>query len=279
MTRVLVGAPVRERAWILPTWLAAIEAQRVDGLDVDVCCFWERDPADEETYQILRDAGATILIDDRLVSPRTARDVVEHRWGEMAMYEHMAIMRNLIASYAERNRYEYLFSLDTDIILHGPRPLPVAPTVDSDGAPLPADPFTETPELCDLERFLVGLGPHDVVGPLVNMDRRPYHLRWNYMNWVNDFDVPRDGDGDPLWAARPPEDFCMGSGRHQVDVVLAALLVPVRDRLPRWVAYPQGEDVGWPANARKAGLRLLVDTDIVCRHVMNVRPLTESTAP
>ena len=261
-TRVLVGAPVRERAWILPTWLTAIDAQRVGDLEVDVCCFYEPGDTDDGTYDVLAGFGAAILRDDRLTSARSAQDIVDHRW-DLSMYEHMAVMRNRIVAFAEHNRYDYLFALDTDVILHPD--------------PAVAEARPSQVQLPDLPRLLDGLGPDDVVGPLVNMAKAtpadPMPLAWNYMSWVDDPDAPRDPDGQSLWAQRPATDLCMNSGRHEVDVILAALLIPVRRGLPRWVAFPQGEDVGWPANARRAGLRLLVDTDIVCRHVMNPRPL------
>ena len=191
------------------------------------------DHSTDGTPDLLRDAGVTVLSEPAWRSPLSDVEAVEHCWSREA-YAHMARMRNRLAEHAAGTGCDFVLTLDSDVIL--------------------ADD--------QIGRLLEGVRPGEVVAPLVNVARRRHHIAWNYLFWV----------ADNLAVRPPPEGWLPFDGRYQVGVVCAAYLIPA-DRMVRWEAHRQGEDAGWSANARHAGLRVLVDTRELARHVAHRRVL------
>ena len=148
--RVLIGCPVVSRAWILPEWFDAIEAQ---GIECSVLVVMS--PSADNTEEILKDRGAEILYDDRS-SVRTETEALAHIWGKMDVYSYMAGLRNGLVAAAKEREADYFFSLDSDIIL-------------PPGA------------LENLLRFAVT--HKGVIAPAVNMTLNS--VAWNVMDWVD----------------------------------------------------------------------------------------------
>ncbi len=247
MTRVCAVAPVRDRAWILPTWLWHLDLQRSADIEVDIVVFYEGagEGLDDGTYGLLAAEGAradhqvAILSNTAWRTPRDDDDVIQHRW-RANFYRYLSKLRNTLQEFVERDgNYDFLLSVDSDILL---------------------SPGT-------LERLIAdATETGGIVGPLVNLDPAPWCVAWNYMTWV---------PGHPGWAERRfAEPLPLDSGIHRVDVLMACSLAPLGDGpLPLWQESAQGEDVGWSENCLAEGRRLYVDTDLVCRHVMNRRVL------
>ena len=115
---VVVGAPVAERAWVLPRWYEAVIAQARPGLDVEVVCHYTQ--SSDATLALLTGWGATVICDPSLPT-RTLHSIERHTWrfgrrGGDAGY--MAHLRNVLVEWVESaTDADYFFSLDTDIIL------------------------------------------------------------------------------------------------------------------------------------------------------------------
>lgn len=145
---IVIGCPIRNRAWVLPEWLEAIRRQNIK---VDIVCMLS--PSEDETEKILRDNDVLVLNDRR--PGRDQREIIAHGWGDLDTYAYMASLRNKLIKYAQYVDADYFFSLDSDILL----------------------PFEA------LERLLEYAKTHPgVVAPAVNMVFNG--TQWNTMNWV-----------------------------------------------------------------------------------------------
>lgn len=108
--KLVIGCPVKDRAWILPDWFAALESQGVDYEALFILS-----PSGDDTEAVLKEHEATILWDERPGRQLTEIDL--HAWGASDQYEYMASMRNRLAAEAKARGADYFFSLDSDIIL------------------------------------------------------------------------------------------------------------------------------------------------------------------
>lgn len=147
--KIVVGCPVKDRAWILPWWFEAIRAQKID---VEIYCLYTA--SEDDTELILKDNDAHVIHDLR--EGRKRNDIDRHIWGLPGNYQYMADLRNdLLQLVIERADPDYFFSLDSDIILpeHG------------------------------LERLLTFAQNHaGIVAPAVNMIHG-VPPQWNVMIW------------------------------------------------------------------------------------------------
>ena len=146
--RVIVGCPVKDRAWCLPDWFEAVEAQ---GVDVEYLFIYT--PGSDETEEVLLQHTTNILIEP---TGRSETEIAGHLWGDINKYAYMAHMRNELLRNAHAMGADYFFSLDSDIIL-------------------PPD---------GLKRLLSYASTHPgVVAPKVNMSWGA--TNWNVMSWVD----------------------------------------------------------------------------------------------
>ena len=103
MTRVCAVAPVRDRAWILPTWLWHLDLQRSADIEVDIVVFYEGagEGLDDGTYGLLAAEGAradhqvAILSNTAWRTPRDDDDVIQHRW-RANFYRYLSKLRRRI---------------------------------------------------------------------------------------------------------------------------------------------------------------------------------------
>jgi hypothetical protein len=107
---VVVGMPVKDRAWILPEWFDAIYSQ---GVEVDIVALVS--PSEDGTEGLLRAEQITVVEDDRRV--RSTLEIDGHLWGSLDTYAYMAGLRNRLTDIAIEREADYFFSLDSDIIL------------------------------------------------------------------------------------------------------------------------------------------------------------------
>ena len=105
--RVMIGCVVRNRAWILPEYLKAIEAIEHDGKTIG---FLEND-SDDNTLDILEKSGHWILT--------TTTGYPNWKRGKYSenQYEHLATMRNKFLNLFMASEAEYLLSIDSDVIV------------------------------------------------------------------------------------------------------------------------------------------------------------------
>lgn len=231
MTELVVGAPVHQRAWILPDWLhhltRAIEHHE-DPQDLDwddIVLLFNYGPSNDATLEILREAermrpwSVEVLVDE------TDEHHADRRWS-FARYEVMARLRNdLLARVRELAPAHYL-SLDTDILL-------------PDGA------------VHDLLYDFEDERGFDAVAPLLYMT--PQGKRYpNAMRLES--------------GTRPKE---MHAVTMLQEVVFAAVMMgPRLYSEVEYAAHSRGEDIGWGLNARQKGMKMGLNPNVVCKHVM-----------
>jgi glycosyltransferase involved in cell wall biosynthesis len=104
--KIMVGAPVRNRGWILPQHIEAIQKQ-----DVDIeTCYILNDSTDD-TEEVLKRYGCH-YVTCNLEEMKTAN----HLRGAYS-FTNLALLRNRLLDEFLKSDCDYLFSCDTDIII------------------------------------------------------------------------------------------------------------------------------------------------------------------
>lgn len=125
MVRVLVGSPVRQDPDILEYFFASIYRLVVDPDNVMVDYYFIDDNDDERSKLIMRelriDKGqVTITIDEPGDDPnrsRYAKDESTHYWNDELIWR-VAMFKNDMIRKAIDLGYDYLFLVDSDLVLH-----------------------------------------------------------------------------------------------------------------------------------------------------------------
>lgn len=135
MPKIAIGCPIRNRAWILPEYLEAL--QEID-YPSKVYLFLENDSEDESLYILQQ------IKPDMLQSIKTGAD----RWrrGEynQDQFSHLAEVRNQFLEMFLQTDADYLLSVDSDVIV-------------------PPDILTRLLELAD-EKTIIGAAISNVAG-------------------------------------------------------------------------------------------------------------------
>ncbi|WMT39299.1 hypothetical protein RE628_17760 [Paenibacillus sp. D2_2] len=104
MAKVFIGAPVRNRDWVLGRHLEALKAQDVDKQ----FCYILND-SEDETEQVLIDQGIPYITHN-----------LGKKYGHLRgsySYQNLALLRNILLHEFLKSDCDYLFSIDTDIII------------------------------------------------------------------------------------------------------------------------------------------------------------------
>jgi glycosyltransferase involved in cell wall biosynthesis len=115
--KILIHTPISNRAWILPEWFAAVRGQSWPHDEIDL--LFDVNDSPDETLALLRQYerekhGFRFLITERSWSELKMPD---HQWnGER--YIRMRRMRNDALEVGRNGDYDFIFSLDSDVILH-----------------------------------------------------------------------------------------------------------------------------------------------------------------
>lgn len=110
MKKILVSAPVYNREWILPYYLKAIKDQKFDGkLEL---VFIDGGSTDN-TISILKNSGAEIINSKFISGNTTVRN-----WNKERL-RFITQVKNEVIELARAKQPDYLFMIDTDILLHG----------------------------------------------------------------------------------------------------------------------------------------------------------------
>ena len=232
LPRIMIAAPVRNRAWVLPRYLRALEA--LDYPQDRLLFRWLVNDSTDGSRQILRywirdmqpcNAGVQTLDYGRTESEYegTARMA----GPRSRAYPILAALRNLIRTKALNSGVDYLFSVDTDVIV---RPATL--------------------------RRLLSHGK-DVVAALVDNG----HGAHNYME-----QDPQTGT-----FFRGPHRVAGPDGLLQVDMTGACCLYSRRAlEAGTWAAHMTGEDEGFARCMIAAGIDQWVDGGHQVEHVMEV---------
>ncbi len=117
--KVLIHTPVSNRAWILPTFLEALSAQSVPEEIKREYSFDVNDSQDSsqsiiENFQAASQNNVRINVWDW---PHLEMD--DHKWS-VERYRRMIALRNSALAEAREHRADFLFSVDSDVILENP---------------------------------------------------------------------------------------------------------------------------------------------------------------
>lgn len=207
---LIVGAPCKDRAWVLPEWFDALHGQ---GVEMEILCLVSA--SEDGTEAICAEEGATILVDER--PGRSTSEIDGHLWGNAETYQYMASLRNRLTDEAITRDADYFFSLDTDIIL----------------------PPGGLKQLLDYAADHPG-----VVSPALNMVTGG-GTAWNTMNWVDreypnmairPQQEPRSGAADIIMAAMLLDRTgmeCLWQPHGQGEDVGFCIDAHIR-QVPRW---------------------------------------------
>jgi len=234
LPRILIGAPVRNRAWVLPYYLAALE--RLDyPKELLTFCFILNDSTDNSRELLFEFAKnhSTTIIERNQCAPEDRED----RQERDRIYGPLAEVRNLLLSIAANLEIDYLFSVDSDIIV-------------------PPDILT---------RLLAHR--KDIVAALIYNDYH-FNAHENYPNRFPNIMIRREG----LQSYR---DYPLNS-LFEVDVTGAVYLLSRKViRKVRYGYHPQGEDIYFCQEAKERGFSLWCDSSIFCQHIMTRDQLKE----
>lgn len=116
--RLLVGCPVRDRDWIIPSWFSHVEAActmaEITPVYIFVCD--RRDPTRPHCEEQARRYGHDLHFVDVLEPPVVNRQ--EHVWStDPTALERMVHLRNYLLEGVRSLNPDYFFSLDSDILV------------------------------------------------------------------------------------------------------------------------------------------------------------------
>lgn len=112
LPRILIGCPIRDRAWILPRYLKSLAALSPEfdisyGFIVNDCS--DRTPEMLRRFQA-ENPGQVMIIEHNLSSRHSSLR------GGYAVHN-LVILRNLLISLFLSGKWDYLFSVDSDILV------------------------------------------------------------------------------------------------------------------------------------------------------------------
>lgn len=228
--KVVIGCPIRNRAWILPEYLSALESIDYDNKHF---LFLEND-SDDGTKDLLIDFSnrlvnaVTFLHDFKVYGhvPNESRDEYGHEG-----YGHLAKLRNKFLELFLMTDCDYLLSVDSDVIV-------------------PPDILTQ---------LLKHSNQDTIIGAAIsNIPGQPLdgHTPGNFM--VNHNGLPMHPNPYPL------------HGLMSVDVIGAVYLIPrkVLESGVRYDSHSQGEDIPFCVKAAEKCFQMRVMMDVKCEHRM-----------
>lgn len=111
MCKLLIGCPVTDRNWILPTWFNHVEeACSVAGVEANFLFLVPE--KDEETVDCIGEySNTTIALESNEVYAG------DHHWNQ-TRYKNMVELRNELLAWVRIKHPDYFLSLDSDILLH-----------------------------------------------------------------------------------------------------------------------------------------------------------------
>jgi hypothetical protein len=117
--KLLIHTPISNRAWCLPEFLRALSAQELPAGTIVQYLFDVNDSQDKSFD----------LLETFAKQPSRCVDVVEHPWPALSLRDHqwnaeryrrMIFLRNAALVAAHDRGCQYLFSVDSDVILKDP---------------------------------------------------------------------------------------------------------------------------------------------------------------
>lgn len=116
--KVLIGSAIRQKPAILKEFLISLQELDTSGLEVD---FLFVDNNDEEESSLLlqgfRMAGSILYLAREKPDEAYLCTEESHYWKESLIWR-VAAYKNAILEFARENNYDYVFMVDSDLVLH-----------------------------------------------------------------------------------------------------------------------------------------------------------------
>jgi cellulose synthase/poly-beta-1,6-N-acetylglucosamine synthase-like glycosyltransferase len=231
MTRIALGGIVRNRAWILPEYLDALDRIEFPGKEY---VFLENDSSDSTLLlldgfmrqQIAGNTRVWLGVDYRLNPPG-------HKRGDYGVngYERLAKLRNLLLFLFLQTTADYFLSVDSDVIV-------------------PSD---------IIARLLPWADDSSIVAAAIA----------NIPGQKPDGRTPGNFMVESAAGLIHPPEYPL-QGVVEVTVTGAVYLIPraVIAAGVRYGPHAQGEDVPFCLAAKEKGVRILVNMEVQCEHRM-----------
>ena len=116
--KVLVGSPVYQKPEILKLFLASLKELIADSISIDF--MFVDDNAEEQSSRMLSAfarEGSSVLTVRGKEEGEYLCDETTHAWNAALMLK-VANYKNSIIRYAVKNNYDYLFLIDSDLVVH-----------------------------------------------------------------------------------------------------------------------------------------------------------------
>ncbi|CDQ40340.1 MULTISPECIES: glycosyltransferase family 2 protein [Virgibacillus] len=120
-TRVLIGSPIHQQHPILQEFLTALTEIKNTTFSIDY--LFIDDNTDQQSIHLLREFSDHTPHQTKILKPSHmnhqgyARDENTHIWNHQAIWK-VAAFKNRIIDYAIKEEYDYLFLIDSDLIIH-----------------------------------------------------------------------------------------------------------------------------------------------------------------
>lgn len=119
MLNVLIGSPIRQKPAILNEFLLSLEQVEVGHVRCSYCFFDENDMA--ESKKLLRKFSeikkVEIIDEEKDLTESYVCDQTTHHWKEKNIWR-VADIKNQILNRAREGDFDYLFLIDSDLIIH-----------------------------------------------------------------------------------------------------------------------------------------------------------------
>lgn len=243
---VLIGCPIYDRAWVLPTWIEFIENQVYPKDKIGF--IFELGPDDDSTHDLLwewQNNSPYYKTFDAQIYMRMKHETHldgTRMWSSEKYYNMVTLRNNLLErATAQSDQFDYYFSLDSDILLEDP--LTLSKLINK---------LEEDPE-------------KNVISPLMYMT--PFDTNFpSAMTWA---------DKPGKRAIRNLHSYNVGE-TFQADIVMAAVLMQRQVYTKaRYQWHRQGEDLGFATVLNELNFKSFAAWDIYCPHIMNKQMLKD----
>ncbi|MCM3194107.1 glycosyltransferase family 2 protein [Priestia megaterium] len=118
MKRVLIGSPIHQKPEILEHFLISLE--RLDKEECEIQYLFIDDNENKESSKLLHTFSLNnknVAIHKNQFNDKYIRDNKTHYWNEKLIWK-VANFKNMILQIAREYEYDYLFLIDSDLVLH-----------------------------------------------------------------------------------------------------------------------------------------------------------------
>lgn len=114
MNKILICAPVRQKPEILKEYLKSLDSLKIPE-NVEIGRYFILHNCYDELHECFTPRDILLKADDNTKDVRQENDT--HEWKD-ENFRAITNMKNRIKNYALKNKYDYIFMVDSDLVLH-----------------------------------------------------------------------------------------------------------------------------------------------------------------